>query len=161
MSLVRLSLLLCSLLCSVPVVASSHPAQADIQRIVDRFQEALVAKDGATLRGLFLPHNASWLGVATDAQVQRWRSRGLDDPRVEPGSYTRFIDRVVAQPERIEEKFSDVKIHTDGAIASVHFAFVFLKNGRAVNRGEEAWHLVNTDAGWKISSVIFTVERPD
>lgn len=154
----RIALLLC--LAAVAPANAAHPAQAEIQRIIERFQHALAAKDGATLHALFLTQDNSWLSVASDRQLAAWRARGEKALRLEPGNPAAFIARVVAQPERIEEKFSDVKIHTDGAIASVHFDFVFLKDGREVNRGEEAWHLVRTDAGWKISSVVYSVNRP-
>lgn len=160
MPTLRCTALLMCLSAVVPATAA-HPAQADIQNIVDRFQHALAAKDGATLSALFLTHDNSWLSVASERQLAAWRARGAAAQRVKPGNHAEFITRTIAQPERIQEKFSDIKIHTDGTIASVHFDFVFLKDGREINRGEEAWHLVRTDAGWKISSVIYSVNRPD
>ncbi|MCQ4163838.1 nuclear transport factor 2 family protein [Tahibacter harae] len=155
----RTALLLLCLSAAAPADAA-HPAEAEIRRIVDRFQYALAAKDGATLYALFLAQDNAWLSVASERQLAAWRARGVAAQRVKPGNHAEFIARVIAQPERIEETFSDIKIHTDGTIASVHFDFVFLEDGREVNRGEEAWHLVRTDAGWKISSVIYSVNRP-
>lgn len=161
MSLHRCTGLLICLFVSLPALAAPHSAEAEIRQIVDRFQEALLAKDGPTLRGLFLPQNNSWLSVASERQLQRWRNQGVDAARLKAGDHAAFIAEVTSQPQRVEEKFTNVKIHTDGAIASVHFDFVFLEDARTVNRGEEAWHLVRTDAGWKISSVIYSVNRPD
>jgi hypothetical protein len=69
---------------------------------------------------------------------------------------TTFIEEIVADKQRNEEQFSNVQIDTDGSIASVTFDFVFLLDTKEINRGREAWQLVNTDDGWKIVSVIWS-----
>ena len=45
---------------------------------------------------------------------------------------------------------------TDGAIASVHFDFVFLEDERITGKGQEAWQLVKTEQGWKINAVVYS-----
>ena len=39
------------------------------------------------------------------------------------------------------------------------FDYSFHAGGRETNHGREAWQLVNTDDGWKIISVIYSVNR--
>ena len=75
-------------------------------------------------------------------------------PRV---NFLSLIDNVVATPEPREETFSDIRIDTDGEIASVTFDYTFLANGKKTNWGREAWQLIRTEDGWKIFSVIYTI----
>lgn len=56
-----------------------------------------------------------------------------------------------------KKKFRDIKIESDSDIASVFFDHSFHADGKKTNRGKEAWHLVRTDEGWKIVSVIWSV----
>jgi hypothetical protein len=72
-------------------------------------------------------------------------------------NYRSFIEGIVANTPRSEEKFENVRIDTDGDIASVYFDYSFHADDRKSNYGKEAWHLVNTDDGWKIVSVIWSV----
>ncbi len=50
-----------------------------------------------------------------------------------------------------------MKIDTDGDLASVLFDYAFLSNGKETNHGKEAWHLLRTQDGWKIASVVWSV----
>ena len=150
-----------ALACTGAAQASADDtAEAAIRDVVRRFQEGIRAKDGDALRGLFLAKDNSWLSVATSAEWHRLRARRADAPKVEAGSYENFVREIAADNERVEERFSNLHIHTNGTIASVHFDFVFIAGERTTNQGQEAWHLVNTEQGWKISSVIYSVERP-
>lgn len=49
---------------------------------------------------------------------------------------------------------SDVRINTDGTIASVYFDFIFLIDGKEQNRGSEIWVLVKGADGWKIATIV-------
>ena len=77
--------------------------------------------------------------------------------RVKPSTYSEFVTFIGNSKVPIEEKFFNVKVHTNGSIASVYFDFDFIENGTITNRGSEAWHLVNTDDGWKISSMVYSL----
>ncbi len=68
-----------------------------------------------------------------------------------------FCDFVGKTDKRIEEKFSNVRINTNGTVAMVYFNYVFLINGIPSNHGDETWQLVRTEAGWKISSMLYSV----
>jgi len=64
---------------------------------------------------------------------------------------------VVATTEPRAEEFSNVKIDTDGDVASVSFDYRFLANGATTNWGREMWQLVRTERGWKIFSVVYSI----
>ena len=72
-----------------------------------------------------------------------------------------MIDRITAVgSESIEEVFRDPVIDTDGEIASVNFNYSLLVNGKEEHWGLEMWHLVRSDNGWKIISVIWSQRDP-
>jgi hypothetical protein len=133
-------------------------AHAQIEQVVARFQAALVAKDKAGLENLFMPEGGAWFEVLGDDAYRQLSAKHPQVQRFHSSSYRPFINFVVGSKLRMEEKFSNVRIETDGAIASVYFDFVFLADGKPNNRGHEAWQLVNTGAGWKISAMAYSSE---
>jgi hypothetical protein len=54
----------------------------------------------------------------------------------------------------IEEVFRDVTIDTDGLVASVNFDYSILRNGEEAHWGREMWHLVHTEDGSAVQSVM-------
>jgi hypothetical protein len=82
---------------------------------------------------------------------------GRQRSKVGGGNYLSFIDWIVKTPKTIEEKFWDVEIINDEDIASVHFKYSFHQDDKKTNWGDEAWHLVRTEKGWKIASVIYSI----
>lgn len=134
-----------------------NDAHSQIEQVIARFQTAIIKKDKAGLSELFLPANNSWIAVPTEATYHIVRAKHSKARRFMPGSYTEFVDFIATSPERMEEKFSNVKIETDGAVASVYFDFVFLSNGERQNRGSETWQLINTGDGWKINALVYSI----
>lgn len=143
-----------------PVLAgpsSDASAESDVREVVERFRAAISSGDGETLRALFLPQGGAWLSMdhrADDTQVR------LATPLMKPGSYEAFAKAIERSPGRHEEVFSDIDIHTDGTVASVDFDFVYVVDGKPVNRGLEAWQLAKTGDGWKIVSLIYSSHPP-
>lgn len=146
--------------CATLAATAASSAQQDIQHVVDAFQTAIVAKDGKTLGGLFLPQGGAWFTVLSDDSYARIKAKSPSAPKYKQGSYTEFVQMVATSKEAMEEKFSNVRIDTDGAVASVYFDFVFLLNGAQNNRGSETWHLIKTDDGWKITSMTYSANLP-
>lgn len=148
-----IALALCStLLCLHPARAQdSAPAVAEINAVVQAFQAAIVAKDQAGLEALFLPTDNSWLVVASEARVRS------DRPRVRPSSYRDFARFIGTTKSRVEERFHNVRVFSNGSIGAVYFDFDFVEDDKVTNRGSESWHLVKTEQGWKISSMVFSL----
>lgn len=131
-------------------------AKREIEAIVQTFKAAIIAKDSATLKSLFLPEHNSWILVSSDEEFRQRKAKNPKLKKLEPGTYVEFAEQMGQGKERFEEKFSNLKIETDGAIASVHFDFVFLEDERVTGKGQEAWQLVKTEQGWKINAVIYS-----
>lgn len=150
--------LLAACVCAGPVLArhSSDPeAEAEVREVVERFRAAIVKGDGASLRALFLPQGGAWLSV--DRRPAEGQITML---RLEPGSFESFARSIERADRRQEEVFSGIDIRTDGAVASVDFDFVYLVDGKRINRGLEAWQLAKTDSGWKIVSLVYSSNPP-
>jgi hypothetical protein len=130
--------------------ASDARSEREVAEVVERFRSAVIAKDEATLRALFLPGHRSWFSVAGDAQGR---------PRLHPGSVEEFARSVAASPRREEERFANLRIHADRWIASVHFDYDFLVDDRRSHGGQETWQLLRTEQGWRIASLVYSIER--
>ena len=159
--------LVCSALATfaVPSLAAQDSAdRARIEQVVETFRVSLIKKDTATFMKLFYSETIPWIGVTTDKSLTR-ENANKPDPKMPDhkklyaGSNPRkFIENIAKNPSRIEETFENVRIDSDGDVAQVWFDYSFNDNGYKQNWGKESWHMVRTDAGWKISSVIWSME---
>jgi hypothetical protein len=136
-------------------------ARREIQRVVEIFRTSIIAKDKATLGGLFMQTAGSWIKVMDDKTYQRLKATQPSIAKLKPGTYQDFTNFLGASQQRLEEKFSDLRIHTDGAVASVYFDFIFLVDDKETNRGSECWQLVNTGDGWKINALIYSTDQAE
>jgi hypothetical protein len=151
---------------AIPAHAADRPASADhdadvkaINQVVDSFKAAIIAHDGATLGGLFLQDHDSWLSVPDQATWATIKARNPAARQVMVGSWRQFAEFVKTSPKQVEERFYNVRIDTNGTVGSVYFDFDFIDDGKVTNRGSESWQLVRVDAGWKISSMLYSVGR--
>lgn len=131
-------------------------ARAQIAQVVERFQAAIVAHDKAALESMFVADGGSWFEVLGADAYRRIKSKKPDLSRFHADNYHRFAAFIGDSKQRMEEKFSNVRIHTDGAVASVYFDFVFLTDGKPSNVGSETWQMVHADDGWKISAMAYS-----
>jgi hypothetical protein len=135
--------------------------ESDIRAVANAFRQAIVDKNSAAFTALFLdPSTATWISVESDARLAAAQASGcpagdkvLAGPERTPLS---FIQGIVRSPGRHDETMENLRIATDGEIASVHFDFAYLYDGRAITTGEEAWLLVRTADGWRIVSVVWS-----
>jgi hypothetical protein len=137
----------------------SLAVRAQIQRVVEVFRTSIIAEDKSTLGNLFMPTGGSWIKEMDDAMYQQLKAKQPSVAKLKPGTYQDFVDFLGASQQRLEEKFSNVRINTDGAVASVYFDYVFLRDDKETNRGTETWQLVNTGDGWKINAVIYSTDQ--
>lgn len=130
--------------------------QAQIEQLIERFKAAIIAHDQKGLEALFVPDGGSWFEVLGEDAFRRIKAHKPDLSRVHPDSYRHFAAFVGGASQPIEETFDNVRIRTDGAVASVYFDFVFLVDGKRNNVGSETWQLVHTNEGWRISAMAYS-----
>lgn len=148
--------------CLGPAHAADDRHAADraaIEQVVKQFKAAIIAHDGKKLGSLFLQDHDSWLSVLDENTWAEARTRKPDAKKVHKSSWREFADMIQNDKEAVEERFYNVRIDTNGAVASVYFDFDFLADGKVVNRGAESWQMVRAQDGWKISSMLFSIGR--
>jgi ketosteroid isomerase-like protein len=152
--------ILLSFVLAACLAAPARAADADaIRQVVQQFQSAIVARDGKTLGSLFVQDGGSWLSVLDDAAYADAKAHDPAAKKLMPSTWQKFADFVQHSAKPIEERFHDVRIDTNGTVASVWFDFDFLVDGKVTNRGSETWQLVRTDDGWKIQAMLYSAGR--
>ncbi len=163
------ALLLAACLLCTPAFAQAATDAADPQAaakreiggVIEAFRTAIIDKDKPKFLALFPASGpVAWQSVVGDDNLRQLRLKRPEAGKANYNpkySHLSFIDGIVSEPERNEEVFDDIRIDTDGDIATVAFDYRFLQDGRETNRGREAWNLVRTDAGWKIVSVVWSM----
>ncbi|WP_203322160.1 nuclear transport factor 2 family protein [Pseudoxanthomonas beigongshangi] len=145
---------------SAPMSAADRAA---IEQVVERFRTAIIAKDKPGFLALFLPGTVAWESAIGDESLRRLRGKRPETQKVKPDPQhnpVSFIDGIVTEPRSTEEKFRNLRIDGDADVASVVFDYSFHEGGRETNSGVEAWHLVRTEQGWRIVSVIWSMNLP-
>lgn len=138
-------------------------AEGYVCTVIETFRTSIIRRDRAAFLALFHAGPIIWQGVDNDvlaaASIRRngAGAKAAFDPGTTPAS---FIEDIANDKSDNEERFTNVAIDTDGDIASVTLDFDYLRAGRAINTGREAWHLVRTNCGWKIVSVIYSNRNP-
>ena len=157
--------LLAALFCSTLFAANAAgaaPSAADkqqLEQVVETFRLSLINKDKPGFMQLLYSENIPWIGVTKDQSLAMIAAEGGKQKKIaNTGSALKFIDFVVSDPSLVEEKFDNVRIDSDGDIAQVYFDYSFNRGDYRSNWGQEAWQLVRTTEGWKINSVIWSME---
>lgn len=129
---------------------------SDVQHVMDAYHDAVVAHDGARLAALFIPHGSVWLNVLSDDVFAAARAKAPAALKVRAGSVADFAQLVSGSRMQFNPTHTQLEVHSDGTIATVTFDFVFYIEGRAQNRGSEAWLLVKDTAGWRIAALTYS-----
>lgn len=152
--------------CFAPAHAADAPSAADhaadrvaIERVVQQFQDAIKAHDGKALESLFLQDHNSWLSVLDTPTWVEMQKRSPDAKKYRESGWREFAAMVAKDKKPLEERFYNVRIETNGALASVYFDFDFVSDGQVTNRGAESWQMLRAEDGWKISSMLFSIGR--
>ena len=114
------------------------------------YHEAVVSHDGARVAALLVPTGSAWFNVLSDEGYAHFRTQHPTAPKVRAGSAHNFATYVSTTKSNLDPERSNVKILSDGAVATVYFDFRFLADGKETNRGSESWQLVKGTDGWPL-----------
>lgn len=150
----------------LPFFASANDTEK-LKKVVEDFGEAIETKDKEKFLQLFIQEGVSWVGVSSKAEYKKFaevtknQDKNEDElpSKIFQSTPEKFIDWVVTKKETLREEFKNIKITTDGEIAAVYFDYEFYFDKERQNWGSESWLLVNTESGWKIQAVNFSVTR--
>ncbi|AJC46831.1 DUF4440 domain-containing protein [Xanthomonas sacchari] len=149
--------------CAVAAVAAdASPDTHAIAQVVQAFGQAIRARDAAGFRALFLPDAVTWRQVYADDSLHRLRQRRALEkvPPLDGDSPGAMIDGIVRAGAAVDEPVADLRILSDGDVATVFFRYSYCVDGVASNDGSESWQLLRTEAGWRIASVVWSVRLP-
>ncbi|MCO4798859.1 MAG: hypothetical protein KC484_06570 [Colwelliaceae bacterium] len=161
------------LLMSKSVFASSD--EQALREIVKSFETSIINKNKSKFMKLFVDGTVSWIGVYTKTDYEnelKWANskEGIElklkigDKFREPAKYRHstpeiFIDSIIDNTKQPREEISNVKIISDGEVATIHFDYIFYDGDKINNSGKENWQLINSGNGWKINAVNFSISR--
>ena len=126
---------------------------ADIQHVMETFHHAVATHDGKGVSELFLD---SVTHVLSDKAFTAARAKNASTQKVRVSSYKEFAAFVSSTKSNLDPRHSDVRITSDGTVASVYFHFDFVIDGKVENRGDETWQLVKTVDGWRIVAITYS-----
>lgn len=155
------------LVCCMPCAAFSQDmpssqnavARKQIEQVIETFRTSIINKDKAKLDALPLNDDITFSGALSDETVAAIHAKRPDlaTDNVMPMKYKAFANSVATSSHHQEETFSNIRIDTDGTVASVCFDYTYNVDGKKSNWGREMWGLVKSGNGWKISSIIWSV----
>jgi len=94
--------------------------------------------------------------VLSDKALPAMRAKKPSTQKVRVSSYQDFATFVSSTKSDLDPRHTDIRIMSDGAVASVYFHFDFVIDGKVENRGDETWQLVKTTDGWRIVAITYS-----
>lgn len=132
--------------------------QQEIHKMLNTFMQSIIKKDSVTFNSLFFEGNVNWIGVINEkSQAKRVEAKPTVTKNYFTDTYQSFIESIV-KDKKSEEKFENIVIQNDDAVASVTFDYTFWSEDSMINWGKEYWQLVKVNGKWKISSILFSME---
>ena len=129
---------------------------ADIQHVMEAFHHAVATHDGRGVAELFLDPGSTWVTVLSDQAFANARAKNPSAQKVRVSSYRDFAAFVASTKSALDPRHADIRMTSDGAVASVYFHFEFNIDGKIENRGDETWQLVKTVEGWRIVALTYS-----
>lgn len=140
----------CSVIAAVLLVAMPANAQEDREAIlakVQQFFDALEKSDTAAGRE----------AVLLDGQYFRLRDVG-DSLDLSRTPHTQFLRNLAAGGNDFLERMWDPTVLQHGRMAVVWTPYDFYRAGEFSHCGVDVFNLIRTNAGWRISGIMYTVE---
>ena len=147
--------------------AITHSDDQQLHKIVKDFENSINTINRSQYFSLFYDGTVSWIGVSSTNDYEKNKSKAEAEKakgmevwkpmKTFPGDHIHFFDVVVSGMKNHKMKFEDIKIQQDGDVANVYLDYNLFEGGVKSNWGKKSLLLVNTDSGWKINSVIFSI----
>ncbi|KIO35400.1 nuclear transport factor 2 family protein [Shewanella sp. cp20] len=138
-------------------LAVMSESEIQIREVIEQFRTSIISKDKEVFSSLFFSDEVPFIAVFSDEMLA---SKRLERPKypaaVNLGKFGPPAN-LISENDEQEEKIWNIKVQTDGHLASVHFDYSDHENGKKKAWGSESWSMVKVDSDWKITSVSFTV----
>jgi len=147
--------------------ANTATGNKQLHKIVKDFESAITTKDRSKYFNLFYEGTVSWVGVSSSHDFNKNKSRAdtaiakgeraTQPMKTYPGDHVHFFDVIISPTKAPKITFKNVKIQHDGDVASIYFDYEFYAGDVRSAWGKKILLLVNTQSGWKINSVVFSI----
>jgi hypothetical protein len=139
-------LLIIFFFCSNSILAQSE--NEEVLKTVQHFFDALAARDTVFANQVFI-NDGQLFSIQQDSSgIKYWRRTQTD-----------FGSRLVKGTSKIKEVMREPEVLVHNQIAIVWTPYEFYIEDEYSHKGVDAFSLINTDQGWKIVSIIYTIER--
>ncbi len=128
----------------------AQTASDSILGSVQQFFDAMGAHDTEAIRQVMI----------MDGQYHRV-GEDADQTSVQRVTFEEFVSNLASSNQALLERMWKPTVLHHGPIGIVWTDYDFYRGGEFSHCGVDAFHVVRTDDGWKISSIVFTVERTD
>jgi len=163
-------ILVLSILLFTPLsFANSTSGDHQLHQIMKDFETAVTTKDKAKFFNLFYEGAVSWVGVSSSHDYNKNKKRvektiakgerAMPPMKTYPGDNKHFFEMIISPTKSPKMTFSNVKVQHDGDVASIYLDYEFYAGEVKSAWGKKSFLLVNTQSGWKINSVIFSISQ--
>ncbi len=130
--------------------SSAAPERTAVLATVQAFFDAMHSRDAEAAARTVIEG-----GVFVNTRIENGK-------RVEKHFSNReWIEKLPREEEVLLEQFSGTPVvHVEGDLAVVWTAYTFEIDGQPSHTGVDAFNLIRTDAGWRISGGAYSVVRP-
>jgi ketosteroid isomerase-like protein len=142
----RRGLALVLLVCGAPDLRA-QAAEDAVRATVQEFFRTMTARDSAGARRVLLDDGVYW---ATSESGKGFAVRRSTNAA--------YVESLGKPGEAWLERMWQPTVQVHGRIATLWTPYDFHVDGKFSHCGVDAFTLVRTDAGWKIASVVYTVE---
>ncbi|MGW8283014.1 MAG: hypothetical protein ACWGON_06910 [Gemmatimonadota bacterium] len=124
-------------------------ARAEVLATIRAALSTLGDRNVAAHREFFLP-SATVIAVTERDGERSTLVRNLEES----------INSIAAVTVPMNERIWDPEVRVDGGVAIAWAPYDFYIDGGFSHCGHDAFQLIRTDGGWKLSSIIYTVQQP-
>ena len=144
----RVFLLVIVLSFILPSLSLAQTEEEKILQTVDQFFRAMTNRDTLATRNV----------LVSEGQFLSIRETTLDI-QIKKTPHNDYINSLAEAGPDIYETIEDPLVLIQNRIAIVWAKYKFYKNGERSHGGVDAFSLLKTASGWKIASIIYTIEK--
>lgn len=119
--------------------------------MVERFFKVLETRDGREAKKIVLPQ-----GLSLSIREKKDGKKG--EKLIKHRKFDTFAEQLAKGKEKFKEVMTNPKVLIHKELAVLWAPYKFYLDGKYSHKGVDAFTLVKTTGGWKIATVIYTVE---
>lgn len=135
------------LVTALPRVAQAQPEEDAVVQTVQRFFDAMAARDTAAMAAVVIPEGRYFSVLDTDEGRQIGGGLNAD-----------FLTLLATTDQHFLERMWEPRVLIHGGIAVLWTEYDFHRGSDFSHCGVDAFSLVRTDDGWKVAAIVYTVE---